>query len=257
LTLPRWSKCPTCGNSHAEGECDVPTDPLRMEKDRYEAIAAFRSLGVPLRVAKVLMSIAEEGAAPTPALARAREFVERDVPKGRCLVLAGRAGVGKTVAAAEALRLFGRRRPRFLTGDHRNRGAFFYLPKLCRNLVRDDARIELGVPIRTAVMEFGLVVLDDFGAEYVKAGGLLEADLEEILWTRHADELATIITTNLTLGDLREKLSSRIMDRLREWAYFFPVVGPSLRRDRAGIESDEEGVTTPDGPKPSAEEVAW
>ena len=75
-----------------------------------------------------------------------------------------------------------------------------------------------------------LAVFDDFGAEYLKDGGLVEAFIDEIIWTREGEILATIISTNLTADQLRERLSDRIVDRLRgSWGRVVSVPGESLR----------------------------
>jgi DNA replication protein DnaC len=59
----------------------------------------------------------------------------------------------------------------------------------------------------------GLLVLDEFGGEYFKTGGLGVALMEEVLAHREAEELATVMTTNCTPDKLRERLSDRILDR--------------------------------------------
>ena len=74
-----------------------------------------------------------------------------------------------------------------------------------------------------------LVVFDDIGVEYVKEGGLVEAFFDEIVWHREGNEQPTIFTTNLTAEQLKERLSDRILDRLRGWGTVCAVGGPSLR----------------------------
>jgi DNA replication protein DnaC len=104
--------------------------------------------------------------------------------------------------------------------------AFLYWPELCARLIDRDTR-QGALSIATAP---GLVVFDDFGAEYLKDGGLLAATIDSLVWRRHADILPTLITTNLTPDQLRERLSDRIIDRLRDdWASIHVIAHDSLR----------------------------
>jgi len=69
----------------------------------------------------------------------------------------------------------------------------------------------------------------DLGVEYLKPGGLLEVMLDEIVWRRENLALATIFTTNLSPEELRDRLSDRIISRLRGWGKTMRVNGPDLR----------------------------
>ena len=153
---------------------------------------------------------------PSPALDRVRQYLkDDDVREGRCLVLAGPTGVGKTYAAVAALRAQPQCARRFL-----------YFPALCGALLDPGRRTDA----LEAAKRVYLVVFDDFGTEYHKEGGLLQAFVDEIVWYREGAILPTIITTNLTVEQLRERLSDRIVDRLRgDWGDVFAATGPSLR----------------------------
>jgi DNA replication protein DnaC len=210
--------CAVCGQRHTLGLCKAS---LRgYSPEQIPELWAWRGteMGLPPRIIEDSVSPRE-----TPALLRARAFLEDDLPRGRCLILAGPTGVGKTVAAATVLRdlLFRD------IWNPQNLGWFFFFPALCGALLSHDPHGSRNAMNR--VLHERLAVLDDFGGEYVKPGGLLEAHIEEIVWTRHVEIRPTIITTNLTLNDLRQRLSDRVMDRLRDWAEFFPIAGPSLR----------------------------
>jgi DNA replication protein DnaC len=81
---------------------------------------------------------------------------------------------------------------------------------------------------RAKTTEF--IVLDDFGVEYAKEGGLVDAFLDEIIWTREANCLPTIITTNLSVEALKARLPERLIDRLRgQWGAVYECPGRSLR----------------------------
>lgn len=153
---------------------------------------------------------------PTAALERAKEFMQKgEFERGDCLVLTGPTGVGKTWAAAAALRS--------AYGTPRR---FWYFPGLCGALLNPETRTEALDRAKNAPF----AVLDDFGVEYVKEGGLIDAFLDEIIWSREANYLATIITTNLTTDALKQRLPARLVDRLAgEWGHVYECPGESLR----------------------------
>ena len=157
------------------------------------------------------------------ALARVDAYMKGpDFRAGRCLILAGPTGVGKSFAAVAALRELCRPSGHFYAG----RLLFCHVPKLCDALFDFNKRQNtLDKAKRTR-----FVVLDDLGAEYVKEGGLSDASLEAIIWEREAEILPTIITTNLTAEGLKARLSERLIDRLRgDWGCIYECPGPSWR----------------------------
>ena len=148
----------------------------------------------------------------TPALQRAREYFERDVDDGACLVLSGPTGTGKSWAAAAVVLEQG--------------GEFSFWPQSCARLLTPEHRDDELKRLRCR----HVIVLDDFGLEYSKEGGFLEALVDEVIWYREGNECPTIITTNLTPKVMRNTWSARIVDRLRgKWASVYAVPGPSLR----------------------------
>jgi DNA replication protein DnaC len=169
-------------------------------------------------VPKRLLSASLESSLATPSVVKAREYVATDLHDGRALLLCGPTGVGKSWALAAilaALPAWPRR--------------FCYFPALASALLDQATRRDALESVRRT----RIVALDDLGSEYLKPGGLLEATIDDIVWHREAEELPTIISTNLKPDELRERLSPRIIDRLAEWAVIVPVPGNSLRgRDR-------------------------
>ena len=151
----------------------------------------------------------------TPAMQRAGVYVRDDVEAGRCLVLTGPTGIGKSWAAVAALRALGHR--------HQH---FWYFPALCGSLLNPETRSAALDDAKT----IPLVAFDDFGVEYVKEGGLIDCFLDEIIWFRESEFKPTIITTNLTTDALKNRLPSRLIDRLRgDWGRIFECPGESLR----------------------------
>ena len=71
--------------------------------------------------------------------------------------------------------------------------------------------------------------MDDLGRGFIRRDGFAEGMIEELLAHRHAEALPTIITSNWTLAEMRERLSPRLIDRFRQWAKIVQITGPSLR----------------------------
>jgi len=172
-------------------------------------LATREPSGIPRRLREARLYAGDE----TQAISRARAYVEAEVEHGACLVLSGPTGVGKSWTAAAVL--------------HEVGGAFWFWPSACAGLLRPETRDATLEALRSE----RLILLDDFGMEYAKEGGLLEALTDEIVWYREAEILPTLITTNLAPDAMRSQWSARIVDRLRgRWASVFAVTGESLRR---------------------------
>lgn len=73
-----------------------------------------------------------------------------------------------------------------------------------------------------------LLILDDMGAEY-RADWVLNK-VDAIITARYNQLLPTIITTNLTPEQIKEKYMERIYDRLRSTNVLIATGGESLRR---------------------------
>lgn len=184
------------------------------EQERTWWLGAASALGVPTRLIPASLTAGR----PSLAVEAVQAFLSVDADAGRCLVLMGNTGTGKSWAAAAALRAWAPRRSL--------RPRFFYFPALCGALLDPVRRADaLGHACAA-----GLVVLDDVGTEYLKAGGLLDALVDEIVWTREANQRLTVVTTNLLREELTARLSDRIVDRLRgDWGRLYAVTGPSFR----------------------------
>lgn len=152
---------------------------------------------------------------PTSAMDAASLYMTERFSLGGCLVFAGPTGTGKSYAAVSVLRKAGRVESRF-----------WYFPALC-GLWLDPERRRESLEYAKDVY---LAVFDDFGVEYVKEGGLVDAFLDELIWYREAHTLPTIITTNLTSDQLRNRMPPRLVDRLRgKWGRIVACNGESLR----------------------------
>ena len=179
-------------------------------------------LGIPPRLLDARLH--RDATQATDAVKVVRDYCEGEMARGHCLVLSGPAGVGKSYAAVAALHTAIVRHYRI---------GFFYFPTLCTALL-DSVRRPAALD---CAKESAVVTFDDFGAEYTKqGGGFLATLVEEIIWHREGHNLPTLVTTNLTADQLRERCSDRIVDRLRgSWGRVVELPGASLR----GTEGDD------------------
>lgn len=179
-------------------------------REREELTALFVAAGAP----KDAMDAVLWGFRPTSATMAVDRFL---ASSARILVLAGAVGVGKTVAAAYAMR---RRRGycRFVAAAKLTDTAGF----------EDRARRD-----RQAIYDCGLLVVDDVGTEYGDAKGWFQSVLEPLLVDRHGQKRLTIVTCNLDASAFSARYGERIVDRIAGSGMFVPLVGPSLRRRAA------------------------
>lgn len=185
-------------------------DAAEQRRRETELLRWLKDSGVPKR----FLTASLDGGKPTSALRRVADAIHHgEFAAGRCLMLVGPTGVGKTFAAAAALRAL------------RAGGRFWPWPAASGALLDPARRGEALQQVKST----SFLVLDDLGAEFQKEGGLVQAFLDEIIDHRYGNELATAITSNLTADDLKTHLSARIVDRLREWGTVFECPGESLR----------------------------
>jgi DNA replication protein DnaC len=194
----------------------VEREPTAEELAAAERERAARAEVVPRKIGipKRFWGASFLAGAATPALQRAQAFAGR-IADGRCLLLSGPTGTGKTYGACALLNA--------LPGWGR---FFWHFPALCGALL-DPGRRRAALE---SAKEVPLLVLDDL--EPVLKPDILIIFLDEIIVHREGEILATVITTNATPAELREHLSDRVTDRLREWGDVFAVGGPSLRGAR-------------------------
>ena len=202
----------TAGAVASCGCCGIPQPIIRPEWGRVA-----HGVGVPRRLRN-----ANANAESRQTVALSAVLAQRPDEHGTCLVLTGATGVGKSWAAVAGLRLV------YEDGTDATALRFAYFPAVCGRLLTPETRVgELN-----AVKGTGFLVLDDFGVEYVKEGGLIDAFLDEIIWYREAEMMPTIITTNLTTDLLKQRLPARLVDRLRgDWGRIYECPGESLRTD--------------------------
>lgn len=172
-------------------------------KARGEQRAQLVAMGAPLVAVTALEHLKK-----SPLIAAVRENPPRVL-----LALSAGVGAGKTVAACAAMldvlqsgweSLFVRAIP-FARWDRYD----------------DD---EMG-----RLLETRLLVIDDLGQEFMDAKGNFGVLLDEVTATRSENNLRTILTTNLGVGDFRTRYGERIASRISGLGGFFEYSGRDLR----------------------------
>lgn len=136
------------------------------------------------------------------------------------LMLQGPFGTGKTSLAVSILK-------QRIQG-HNEHGLFMVVPTLFAEI-----RAGFNQPNPPALLERvksipGLLVLDDLGAE--RATEWVQEQLYDILNTRMLNGRPTLVTTNLRLSDLVDRIGERTMERVK--SYRVIVVGGDNLRNR-------------------------
>lgn len=185
----------------------------------------LRKLGVPLDAIDATGKPDEN-----EATGSARAFLDSDPVQVRFLLLMGKKGTGKTVAAALVLRKaaadFVRARNNLPSGGGiPELSAAFVLASTFARIsgyaADDKAWFEQLCAVR-------VLVLDDFGAEHL--GPFAAGMLDEMLTRRHGSRLRTVITSNLGKPELRARMGERLYDRISTSCIACVLVGESLRK---------------------------
>lgn len=155
----------------------------------------------------------------------AKEYADhfRDAAKmGKGLILTGSAGRMKTTFAVAIMQEAMRQ------GE---RAYFVSMPELLDRLIsmsRNADPKELQT-FTQKINHTGLLVLDDFGAEYPSGWVLNKVDA--IITRRYNYLLPTIITSNLKPDEMKGRYVARVVDRLRSAYTMIAIGGESLRPD--------------------------
>jgi DNA replication protein DnaC len=156
---------------------------------------------VPRKVRRVL----EGELAQTGALAAAESF------DGEILVLSGPPGCGKTVAAG-----------RWFVQQYDGGGEFITASQLERVGRYGEELDKLG--------SVRCLVIDDLGNEYLDQKGSFASLLDGLINERYSNERGTVIATNLSAEEFKQRYGERIADRIRGAGRFVSINEPSLRR---------------------------
>lgn len=157
------------------------------------------------------------------------------------LVLAGGPGVGKTTAAAflAARRPPGLFRPSDADWDdnHKDMDGRLLPPRwparLRPRFITASALVEIDRykdgDLLDVLRKCSLLCIDDLGAEYSDQKGFFQSFLDSLINSRYSMGLKTCITTNLKMGEFKDRVGERIVDRIREGGKFVSIDDKSYR----------------------------
>jgi DNA replication protein DnaC len=136
------------------------------------------------------------------------------------LMLTGTYGTGKTSIAVSILKK--------RIHEHGGRGLFVVVPALFAEIRASfDGKGDSSLLQR--VTNVALLVLDDLGAE--RPTEWVQEQLYHILNTRLVNGRPTIVTTNLSVGELQDRLGQRTMERVKAYR-IIEVGGRNMRNKR-------------------------
>lgn len=209
-TVGRWY-CGRCDAPMAERVWACPAcRAAEAEATRLEVVAAARD-----SIPAVFRSCAF--GSPRVAACVSRDAVDAVRPWQGSLLLAGRAGAGKsTLAAALLLRAIDSGHPR--ASSCRWAGA--------DDIARAHAEHPLGkgsAPLLVALERAHVAVVDDIGAEHATAAN---PALDALIHARFRDGRVTIATTGLARADIERRYGAGVLRRLTDLAKVITMTAP-------------------------------
>ncbi|MCO8161047.1 ATP-binding protein [Pseudomonas sp. 21LCFQ010] len=208
----------------------------RAEKAHQLRIAMARKLGaalIPKRFAeKTLAQYVAESRPQALALAICQRYVEvfGEVQKtGRCLMLLGKPGTGKThLGAGIANDLM---RNTSATAVYRTVGAVLQAIRATYDRSSDKSEAE----ILSSLIEPDLLVLDEVGVSKEQPSDFELTTLFAIINGRYEQVRPTVVISNLDAAQLPQAMGERCVDRLREGGGVVVVFDWESQRGKEGV----------------------
>lgn len=191
--------------------------------------SAMENPGIPNRHLKVARHIGTVEPGINSAIMRKCIESLDHLTKGGLLILSGKYGCGKTLAAICTIPLYKvakgiyrklniEENPHYYGGRHK----FITSHDVLKSAFKDDPDEYFKTP--------NLLIVDDLGWEHFTDKGFGISEWDRFFDCRYRDLLPTIITTNLSPEEFKEKYTLRIYDRLKESAIWFQGSDDSLRK---------------------------
>ena len=205
------SGCPECQKEREEHRAREEQEKQAM-LDRMEIASKLRRAAIPARFTdKTFESFIAETDRQRKALDSCKGYAEaftEHYRDGRCLMLMGKPGCGKThLGAAIAL---------YLCRETKYTAVYRTLPGLISDIRSTYDRSEefSEADIMRTITRCSLLVLDEIGA--TKTSEFELALLFNVINARYEDKLPTVIISNLPPAELKTAIGDRCVDRLRE-----------------------------------------
>jgi len=146
-----------------------------------------------------------------------RDRIERIRETRRGMYLWGSVGSGKTHAAYAIRRRI----------EEMSIGVRLYSAPEMLDMIRDDFEHKDSYNLDRILASRGVLIVDDLGVE--KPSEWVSETLFRIVNKRYEEVLPTIVTSNLDLGELSERLGDRIPSRLAEMCDVVKLEGKDRR----------------------------
>jgi len=268
--MPQWNSlhetCQNCGKELFEYsipaigvhaikqtcQCELEREDAKREKDlqrgaelvrqRIREISGMRSKQQEHTFASFDAATTPERKEKIPALTAAKTFAERHIARqgNGILYLYGNVGCGKThLACAIANEVIDNLQIRDDSAEYAAK--YNDVSRITQRMIRVTTSTEMLEAIRKsfndpennaqildACKHARLLVLDDLGAE--KPSDWVRERLFELFDYRNAEQLPTVITSNLAPKQIAAQLGDRIADRIRDGAVVVQVPGKSERK---------------------------
>lgn len=151
-----------------------------------------------------------------------------DYEKHISLFITGACGTGKTHKAVSLLKGYAESRPcPEFVHPYKNLPIFITIPELLMKIRSCFSLNEGEESIVRKYSDCSLLVLDDLGVEKTSDWSL--QTLYIILNNRYSEQLQTIITSNLTIDEIGEKMGDRIASRIAGMCKIVKLTGKDRR----------------------------
>ncbi len=233
-TLPKSLKdCPTCrgkksfkwykdhGNSDEVGEYVCPCG------EQFVLFKFLLNAGIGLRYQRY--GVGDLDQVPNVAIAMANDYLENAdyyIGQGVGLHFHGDRGTGKTLLATVLLKQM------LNEGVDGHFIAFDQMVRMYMSSWKDEKKREW---FEAMVRNSPLLVVDDIGKEYKGLVKVSSTMIDNVFRTRVNNALPTIITTNLTLDELRESYGSSL-ETIAGQARYASFTGKSYRESELETE---------------------